>query len=186
MLFWHRAFGTRNILGIVDVLAGEYKLQEVWHEPVPGLKVVNVGPIPPNPAELLGSKRLSDLLANVRKEFDYILIDAPPVGLVSDPAILATQGDGVLLVLDAQHTRKGALRQSVRSLEAVGVIVLGTVMTTLRRLRRATTIASRMTAKVEFWFSKKHCIESLWFIFNIPTRKHFPDEVLFPFYQSRR
>ena len=136
-LFWHRAFGERNITGIVDVLAGEYKLQEVWHEPVPGLKVVNVGPIPPNPAELLGSKRLSDLLANVRKEFDYILIDAPPVGLVSDPAILATQGDGVLLVFDAQNTRKVAVRQSMRALQAVGADVLGTVMNNVKASERS-------------------------------------------------
>lgn len=128
----HKLFGMRNIYGIVDLLVGEYRLQEVWHEPVPGLKVVCVGPIPPNPAELLGSKRLSEFLVNVREEFDYVLVDAPPVGLVSDPAILATQGDGVLLVLDAQNTRKGALRQSVRSLETVGANILGTVMNNVK------------------------------------------------------
>jgi capsular exopolysaccharide synthesis family protein len=128
----HKMFGTRNIFGVVDILAGGHKLQEVWHEPTPGLKVVCVGPIPPNPAELLGSKRLAELLATVRKEFDYILIDAPPIGLVSDPAILATQGDGVLLILDAQNTRKEALRQSVRSLKAVGANVLGTVMNNVK------------------------------------------------------
>lgn len=124
----HKVFGMRNVYGIVDLLAGERKLQEVWHEPMLGLKVVCKGPAPPNPAELLGSKRLSEFLASVRKEFDYVLIDAPPIGLVSDPVILATQGDGVLLVLDAQKTRKRAVRQSIRSLQAVGANVLGTVM----------------------------------------------------------
>jgi Mrp family chromosome partitioning ATPase len=64
----------------------------------------------------------------VQKEFDYVLIDAPPVVLVSDPAILATQGDGVLLVLDAQNTRKSSVRQAVRSMETVGANVLGLVM----------------------------------------------------------
>jgi receptor protein-tyrosine kinase len=113
---------------MMDIMVGERSLQEVWQEPVEGLKVVPVGLVPPNPTEILGSRRFSNFLNNVRKEFDYVLIDAPPIGLVSDPVILATQGDGVLLILDAQNTRKGALRESVRSLQAVGANILGIVM----------------------------------------------------------
>ena len=124
----HKFFDIRNLKGLVDILAEESRLEEVLHEPVEGLQVVTVGPIPPNPAEIIGSRRFSEFLAGVREEFDYILIDAPPIGLVTDPAILAVQGDGVLLVIDAQNTRKGALRQSVRSLESVGANILGTVM----------------------------------------------------------
>src|SRR5215207_1510942 len=71
-------------------------------------------------------------LACLREQFDYVPIDAPPVGLVSDPVILATQGDGVLPVSDAQNTRKGFVRQSMRSLEAVGARVLGTVMNNVK------------------------------------------------------
>jgi capsular exopolysaccharide synthesis family protein len=128
----HRFFGFRNLHGLVDVLVGERKLQESWKEPVEGLKVVTVGTIPPNPTELLGTRRVSELLASLRQEFDYVLVDAPPVGLVSDPAILATQGDGVLLVSDAQNTRKGSVRQAMRSLEAVGANVFGTVMNNVK------------------------------------------------------
>ena len=76
----------------------------------------------------MGSRRFSEFLAGVRQEFDYILVDVPPMGVVSDPAIVAIQGDGVLLVLDAQNTRKGSVSQTMRSLEAVGANVLGTVM----------------------------------------------------------
>lgn len=129
----HKVFGTRNIWGVVDVLVGKRRAEDIWQEPVPNLKVLPVGPIPPNPAELLGSRRFTDFLAGVRKQFDYVLIDAPPIGLVSDPAIVATQGDGVLLVLDAQKTRKVALRESMRSLEAVGARVLGTVMNNMKK-----------------------------------------------------
>ena len=93
-----------------------------------GLKVVPVGPIPPNPAEVLGTQRFSTFVASVREEFDYVLIDTAPIGVVSDPLILATQGDGVLLVLDAQNTRKGSARRAMRNLESVGGNVLGTVM----------------------------------------------------------
>ncbi len=128
----HKFFGMHNLEGVANILARERELREVAHAPVPGLWVVTVGPMPPNPAELLGTRRLSELLAMVRAEFDYVLVDAPPIGLVSDPAILATQGDGVLLVLDAQKTRKGAVRQSVRSLKAVRGIILGTVMNNVK------------------------------------------------------
>ena len=121
----------------MDVLVGERTLPEVWSEPVEGVKVVTVGPVPPNPSEILGTQRLSKLLADARQEFDYVLVDAAPVGMVSDPAILAIQGDGVLLVLDAQATRKGAVRQAMRSLETVGANVLGTVMNNVKTSRHS-------------------------------------------------
>lgn len=128
----HKFFGMRNLSGIVDVLAEQRGLQETWTEPLPGLKVLPVGSIPPNPTELLGSKRFAEFLERARRDFDYVLIDAPPVELVSDPMILATQGDGVLLVLDAQNTRKTSVRKSMRSLENVGARVLGTVMNNVK------------------------------------------------------
>jgi capsular exopolysaccharide synthesis family protein len=131
----HAFFGLRNIRGLTEVLARMYSLQEVWSEPLTGLKVVPVGSIPPNPTELLSSQRLSELLASVREEFDYVLIDAPPVLLVSDAAIMAKQGDGVLLVLDAQKTRKWALQESIRNLEAIGANVLGTVVNNVNASR---------------------------------------------------
>lgn len=129
----HKIFGLRNVYGLVDAVVGEHTLQEVWQEPLPGLKVVTAGPIPPNPAEILSSRRFADLLQRVRAEFDYVLVDAPPVELVSDSAILATLGDGALLVLDAQNTRKGAFRRSIRSLETVGANILGTVMNNVEK-----------------------------------------------------
>lgn len=124
----HKIFGLRNMQGVVDVLAGEHDLQEVWHEPSPGLKVVTTGLIPPNPAELLGSRRFTEFLSRVSRDFDYVLVDAPPVGAVADPVVLATKSDAVLLVVDARSTRKILLQQAVRSLEAVGANVVGTVM----------------------------------------------------------
>ncbi|MDQ3636625.1 MAG: CpsD/CapB family tyrosine-protein kinase [Actinomycetota bacterium] len=128
----HRVFGTRNVYGLMNVLAGERDLESVWQQPVENLKILTVGPIPLNPAEVLSSKRFAEFLDQVRKRFDYVLVDAPPVQLVSDPTIIATQGDAVLLVLDAQNTRKGAVRQAVRSMEAVGAHVLGTVMNNVK------------------------------------------------------
>jgi capsular exopolysaccharide synthesis family protein len=132
----HRIFELRNFAGVVDILVKEQLgWSEVWHEPIPGLKVIPTGPMPPNPSELLGSKRFGQIIGQAREQYDYVLIDAPPVELVSDPAIIAVQGDGVLLVLDAQATRKGALRQSARSLNAVGANVFGIVMNNAKASR---------------------------------------------------
>jgi capsular exopolysaccharide synthesis family protein len=112
----------------MNVLAGEHGLSEVWEEPFPGLKMVSVGPVPPNPSEILSATHFSHLLANARQEFDYVLIDSPPTGAVSDPMIIATQADAVLLVVDSERTSKRALRKAMRDLEAVGANVLGTVI----------------------------------------------------------
>lgn len=129
----HQLFGIRNLQGLVNVLVGERSLEEVARDAaVPDLKVVTSGPIPPNPSELLGSRRFSELLDLARQDFDYLLLDTPPVEAVSDATILAGQTDGTLLVFNARNTRKGAVRQSVHSLQTVGAKVLGTVMNSVK------------------------------------------------------
>jgi len=124
----HKIFGVPNVSGVVNVLSGEHNLPEVWKEPVSGLKIISAGPIPPDPAALLSSVRFAEFVGQARRMFDYVLIDSPPTQLVSDPMIIATQADAVLLVLDFQGTSKRSLRKAVRNLEAVGANVLGTVM----------------------------------------------------------
>lgn len=124
----HETFGIKNLRGVVNVLVGENSLEQVWQEPLQGLKVVTVGPVPPNPAELLGSQGFNELIERGRQNFDYVLVDASPVEAVADPIVLATHSDGVLLVLDAQKTRKAAARRSVHSIEAVGANLLGSVL----------------------------------------------------------
>jgi capsular exopolysaccharide synthesis family protein len=135
----HDFFGERNLRGIVNILAGEVGLEEVWLEPLLGLKVVCVGPVPLHPAELLTSRRFAEFLRQAREGFDYVLLDAPPTQVVADAAIIAAQGDGVLLVFDAQHTLKRTVRRSVRSLETVGANVLGTVMNNMKDSGKATS-----------------------------------------------
>jgi capsular exopolysaccharide synthesis family protein len=129
----HKIFRLDNTFGLVDVLARERSLEEVWHEPRPKLKVVTPGPQPPDPTGLLSSRYLTGFLNQVREEFDYVLVDVPPVLAVADAKIIAAQSDGVLLVLDAQNTRKANVRRSVSSLRAVGATVLGTVMNNVER-----------------------------------------------------
>ena len=124
----HRFFDVRNLYGLGDILIGERGSKEVWIEPLANLKVISVGPIPPNPTELLDSQSFANFLASMRHEFDYVLIDSAPVSSVSDAAIIASRSDGILLVVDTQYTRKTFVRQAMRSLAPVGATVLGTVM----------------------------------------------------------
>ena len=73
-----------------------------------------------------------EFLDQAREGFDYVLLNAPPTQVVADAAIISAQGDGVLLVFDAQHTPKRTVRSSVRSLETVGANVLGTIMNNMK------------------------------------------------------
>lgn len=134
----HEIFGLRNNQGLADVLR-EPSPQAVYQNPLAGLnlKVLTAGPLSPSPAEILASRRLSEFLARARKEFDYVLLDSPPVGRLSGSLILATLGDGVLLTLDAQTTRKEDLQRTVRSLTVIGANILGTVMNNVKGERNS-------------------------------------------------
>jgi capsular exopolysaccharide synthesis family protein len=74
----HSMFDVNNMRGLVDILAGGDRIEEVWQEPIPGLKLMCAGHPPPNPAELLSSRRLAEFLAEMRRRFDYVLVDTPP------------------------------------------------------------------------------------------------------------
>lgn len=124
----HKVFSLLNLYGMVNVLVGEKEMEEVSREALENLEVITSGPIPPNPAELLSSRRFAELLEQARQRYDYVLLDTPPTEMVSDSAVIASHSDGVLLVIDAQGTRKGSVRRAVHSLETVGANVLGTVM----------------------------------------------------------
>lgn len=124
----HKIFGSRTPTGLVDVLAGKQSLRDAWQEPLPGLKVLAAGVPPRSPAELLSTKRFAELVDEVRQQFDFVLVDTPPVGQTPDALIVSAHADGVLFVLDAENIRKSAVWQSLRSLQTVRANVLGTVM----------------------------------------------------------
>jgi capsular exopolysaccharide synthesis family protein len=128
----HKFFGLKNLYGVVDAVVGGRSPQETWQELLPGLWVMTAGPIPPNPAELLDSEHFAELLDWLRQEFDYVLVDSGPIDLVSDPAILASRVDGVLLVFDPRSSREDHVQRAMRSLGGVGANILGTVMNKVR------------------------------------------------------
>ncbi len=126
----HRVFGLRNNVGITTALLEEHPVADGLLQPtaVPGLSVLTSGPLPPNPAELLGSARMRELLAHLSAQADVVLLDSPPTVALSDAAILSTQCDGVLLVFDAGSTRREVARRAVEALRRVNARVVGAVL----------------------------------------------------------
>jgi polysaccharide biosynthesis transport protein len=120
--------------GLSDLLAADLPLDEVvqQHPDLPGLYVLTSGTIPPMPAELLASERFARLIEQVREKFDYVLIDAPPVLLVTDPILLAFAADGLVLVVRAGVTTKPVMKRLRTALRKPNVKVLGYVLNGLR------------------------------------------------------
>ncbi len=125
----HRIFGIDNGGGLTNVLAQGRPLQELLHEgPVSGLKILTSGPIPPNPAELLGSERTRQLWPQLLDDFDYVVIDSPPVLAVTDAALLASQVHGVILVIWAGMQRVDAAQEAKEQLLKANARILGVVL----------------------------------------------------------
>lgn len=127
-----RAFGmTADVgtLGLTSVLVGEATIEEaIRRSPVEGLDVLPAGPTPPNPAELLNGQHFRSLLAELGRRYDRILIDSPPAVPVTDPAILSTLVDGVVLVVRHAQTHRDAARRAAQHILDVGGNIVGVVL----------------------------------------------------------
>lgn len=125
----HSIFGLPNERGLTSALLeqgeGSLPIQETS---VPGLQLLPSGPLPPRPADLLGSRRMGVLIERLRAAADIVLFDTPPVVAVTDAAVLAPRVDGVLLVLYAGHTRRDRARQARQVLEKVKANIVGVVL----------------------------------------------------------
>jgi len=126
----HTLFGLDNATGLTTMMLAE----DAWSDPplrqtpVDGLRVLPAGPTPPNPAELLGSRRMKETMAALLEQADVLLFDAPPVLAVTDALVLAVQTDGVLLVVKAGGTRREHIQQAKERLERVNARIVGAVL----------------------------------------------------------
>ncbi len=129
----HTLFAVPNERGLTSVILdqGEGPLP-FQPTSVPGLQLLTSGPLPPRPADLLGSRRMEVLIERLRGEADIVLFDTPPVIAVTDAAVLATRVDGVLLVLQAGKTRRDRAREARRLLEKVKANIVGVVLNNAR------------------------------------------------------
>jgi len=126
----HRIISAKNVRGLTSVVLGERELHEVITAvaDVPNLDVVSSGPLPPNPPELYGKASFSRLLAKAREDYDWIIIDTPPVASVTDPVICSSLVDMVLVVIQYGHARKQLIRDALRGLSRTGVRVAGCLL----------------------------------------------------------
>jgi capsular exopolysaccharide synthesis family protein len=119
--------------GLSSALVGQAAWRDVVSPTgVPNLDVITAGPLPPNPAELLGSDTMRQLVAEMTADYDQVLFDGSPVMVVSDAAVLSTQVDGVVLVIRAGHNSVGIVQRTVEQLHRVGAHVLGVVLQGVR------------------------------------------------------
>jgi len=125
----HSIFRQPNSPGLSSYLAGDAMLDAIIQKTaIPNLSIVASGPTPPNPAELIGSRRMRDFIGAVSERFDTILFDSPPVLAVSDAGTLASVVDGVLLVVGSGNVPQVALRRAKEQLLAVQGRIIGAVV----------------------------------------------------------
>lgn len=126
---YHRAGGMGDI-GLTNYLKGDGSMADLLQpSEISGLQILASGPQPPNPAELLGSKKAGQGIENLSAMFDYVIIDSPPLLPVTDAAVLARWADGVVLVARANQSRIPDIAASIEQLEAVQARLIGVVLT---------------------------------------------------------
>ena len=127
----HRYFGVENKNGLSEILAGLTNEVKIRKTNVDSLHVLTSGQIPPNPAELFGSKQMDNLLEYVRDYFDYVIIDTPPVNVVTDAAILAEKITGYVFVVQSGKNHYNELTYALDTLKQMNGNVVGIVLNDL-------------------------------------------------------
>jgi capsular exopolysaccharide synthesis family protein len=132
----HRFLSLSNKVGLSDLFRGNLGLQSVKRpvEENAKLQVVTSGNLPPNPAELLGSARMDQILDELTSSAEIVIIDSPP-SMVSDATILSAKVDGVIMVLQPGETDIGSAKASLELLQRAGARVLGVVLNRIPRNR---------------------------------------------------
>ena len=130
----HANFNLSNARGLTNYLSGESPIDDVMqsYERVPNLKLLTSGPIPPNPAELLGSEEMRKLLQSLSERFTHIIVDSPPAISFTDAAILSTFVDGVILVVHGGRSSRAVVRRARQQLLDVGAHIFGVVLNNVK------------------------------------------------------
>jgi capsular exopolysaccharide synthesis family protein len=125
----HKLFGVDNLRGLSTYLSRDIKIDGLIQKlQMPNLSLLPCGPLPPNPAELISSEKMRNLLADLSAQYDHILIDSPPLINVTDPVILSRLVDGVIMVIHGGKSSRDVVRRARQELEAVGAKIFGVVL----------------------------------------------------------
>ena len=130
----HKIFKIENRSGLADYLNGDIKIDHLIKKvsEIPNLYLINAGPVPPNPVELLSSEKMANLIDGLKQYFDYILFDTPPLLSFSDAIVLGPKIDGVILVAWGEKTPKEALQQAKDKLEMHKIKCVGVILNHIR------------------------------------------------------
>lgn len=123
----HKLFGMQNRLGLTGIFRGQVNLNDAAEKYAENLSVITSGAIPPNPAELLGSTMMDKIINRLSEMADIVILDSPPM-VVTDPAILSTKVDGVILVVNPGLTKKEAFKAAMTQLKRSEARILGVVV----------------------------------------------------------
>jgi non-specific protein-tyrosine kinase len=121
-------FEQQSEPGLTNHILGEIEDPPLQETGVDNLWLLASGPIPPNPADMLGTKRIDELIGSLVGQYDVVLFDAPPVTAVTDAAVLGVKVDGVLLVINAGKTRRDQAERAKELLEKANVRVIGAAL----------------------------------------------------------
>lgn len=125
----HKMFRLNNIYGLTDILAKDRAVDKCIQETeLENLYVLTAGATPPNPAEILSSEKMKNLIEDLKNIYDYIFIDTPPIGLVTDAGALSSFIDGVVLVVKSESIEKKYLEETKKKLDAVDARILGAIL----------------------------------------------------------
>ncbi|EET61739.1 capsular exopolysaccharide family [Marvinbryantia formatexigens DSM 14469] len=120
---------TEKIVGLTNYITGQCEFKEiVCTTNYPSLHIIFPGPEPPNPAELLGSEAFSDMLGHMRENYDYVIIDTPPLGNVIDSAVIAKECDGAAIVIAADAVSYKFVRKVKEQIERSQCRLLGVIL----------------------------------------------------------
>ena len=124
----HKKLQLSNQVGLSDLIVKKLNPSEVIQKIDDQFHVLTAGKIPPNPAELVGSEKMSQLLSYLKEMYNYIIIDTPPVLSVTDPQLLALKADGTLMVIREGKARQKLVLNAFQELEKLKVNIIGSVL----------------------------------------------------------
>jgi capsular exopolysaccharide synthesis family protein len=128
----HSIFGIPDQLGLSSILSSSVTEKEILgmvaRDETTGLGILTSGPIPPNPAELIGSDQMRHLMSVLQQHFDHVVVDSPPVSSFTDGVLISTMVDGVLLVVHGGKSSRHIVRRSKQLLQDVGAKIFGVVL----------------------------------------------------------
>lgn len=125
----YKEFGISNSNGLTDLLIEDKNISDyIKSTDIDNLDILTAGPVPPNPSEMLASNKMRKLIESISDEYDYVFLDTPPIGMVTDAGILASFIDGTVIVVRSEFIDMKDLQDTKKKLVSVNANILGVVL----------------------------------------------------------